>query len=74
VTAPKTQQPINLSAILSSNLKLRIKKKKIGLKTWFCSIQFFWIKENADFATDTDCQNNCDRYDEQGVVRQFLEP
>jgi hypothetical protein len=41
VTAPKTQQPINLSAILSSNLKLRIKKKKIGLKTWFCSVQLF---------------------------------
>lgn len=34
----------------------------------------FWIEENADCATDTDCQNNCDRYDEQGVVQQFLEP
>jgi len=54
-------------------LKLRIRKKKIGLKTWFCSVQLFAVEENADCATDTDCQNNCDRYDEQGVVRQFLE-
>jgi hypothetical protein len=74
VTAPKTQQPISLSAILSSNFEIKTKKEENRIKNLVLLSSAFWIEENADCATDTDCQNNCDRYDERGVVQQFLEP
>jgi hypothetical protein len=74
VTALKTQQLINLSAILASNFVIKNKKMKIGLKTWFCSVQLFWIEENADYAPTPIAKTTAIYNDEQCVIRQFLEP